>query len=200
MALEMAKEYQAADKARRARIHNEKLSRKQQYQSKPGLVTKLPHRWHGSFRVKRKVEELVYELELLDKSGNWIHHVVHVSLLKAVNEVCDRPKTRLARDEVEDARFDLDAELLPENSWEPDEVAGEFEVEAILNDRRPMPTSTDRPVREFEVKWGGYESTTWEPDSNLSCGGTTCGTKRARNVNRWSKSLMRTKRKNHYEG
>ncbi|OWZ05448.1 hypothetical protein PHMEG_00022462 [Phytophthora megakarya] len=96
---------------------------------------------------------------------------MHVSRLKAMNEFYDRPKVRLAREVAEEARFDFDEEQLPEDSWEPDEVAGEFEVEAILDDRTPMSTSTDRPVREFEVKWVVYESTTWEPASNLSCGG-----------------------------
>ncbi|OWZ09685.1 hypothetical protein PHMEG_00017571 [Phytophthora megakarya] len=203
IALEMAKEYQAVEKARCARIHNEKLSRKEQAavsksvnddspdedsepkslfrpgsrvwlyieRVKPGLSKKLDHRWHDPFRVKRKVEEIAYELELPDKSEYRFYPVVHVSRLKAVNEFCDRPKARLARDVAEEARFDFDVELLPEDSWMPDEVAGEFEVEAILDDRTPMSTSTDRPVHEFEVKWVGYESTTWEPASNLSSGG-----------------------------
>ncbi|OWY92817.1 hypothetical protein PHMEG_00038022, partial [Phytophthora megakarya] len=191
--LEPAKEYQAVEKARRARIHNERLSRKEQAEVpkdselkslfqpgsrvwlcervKPGLVKKLAHRWHGPFRVKRNVEEFAYELELPDKSGYRFYPVVQVSRLKAVNEFRDRPKARLARDVAEEARFDFDEELLPEDSWMPDEVAGEFEVEAILDDRTPMSTSTDRPVRKFELKWVGYESSTWEPASNLSCGG-----------------------------
>ncbi|GMF42655.1 unnamed protein product [Phytophthora fragariaefolia] len=36
---------------------------------KPGLTKKLAHRWHGPFRVKRKVEEYAYEPELPDRSG-----------------------------------------------------------------------------------------------------------------------------------
>ncbi|OWY97171.1 hypothetical protein PHMEG_00032365, partial [Phytophthora megakarya] len=100
---------------------------------KPGLVKKLVHRWHGPFRVKRKVEESAYELELPDKSGYRFYPVVHVSRLKVVNEFCDRPKTRLVRDVAEEARFDFDEEMLPEDSWMPNEVAGEFEVEAILS-------------------------------------------------------------------
>ncbi|GMF56567.1 unnamed protein product [Phytophthora fragariaefolia] len=36
---------------------------------RPGLKKKLAHRWHGPFRVKKKVEEFAYELELPDKSG-----------------------------------------------------------------------------------------------------------------------------------
>ncbi|OWY94790.1 hypothetical protein PHMEG_00035377 [Phytophthora megakarya] len=95
---------------------------------KPGLVKKLGHRWHGPFIVKRKVEELAYELQLPDKSGYRFYPVVHVSRLKTVNEFCDRLKVRLARDVAEEARFAFDVELLPEDSWMPDEVAGEFEV------------------------------------------------------------------------
>ncbi|OWZ19630.1 hypothetical protein PHMEG_0006082 [Phytophthora megakarya] len=137
----------------------------------PGLVQKLTHRWHDSFSVKRKVEEFAYELELRDKSGYRVYPVVHVSWLKAVNEFCDWPNARLARDVAEEARFDFDKKLLPEDSWMPDEVAGKFEVEAILDGGTPMSTSTERPVREFEVKWVGYESTTWEPASTLLCRG-----------------------------
>ncbi|GMF49066.1 unnamed protein product [Phytophthora fragariaefolia] len=69
------------------------------------------------------------------------------------------------------ARLDFDEELLPEDSWEPDSLAGEYEVESILDDRRPMETSTRRSVREFQVKWVGYDEPTWEPMTNLSCGG-----------------------------
>ncbi|OWY93491.1 hypothetical protein PHMEG_00037103 [Phytophthora megakarya] len=155
IALEMAKEYQAVEKAWRARIPNEKLSRKEQaavpksvsddspYEDsepkslfrpgsrvwlymervKPGFK-KLAHRWHGPFGVERKVEEFAYELELPDKSGYRFYPVVHVSRLKAVNEFCDRPKARLARDVAEEARLDFDEELLPEDSSMPDEVAG----------------------------------------------------------------------------
>ncbi|QQA74015.1 chromo domain-containing protein (plasmid) [Bacillus licheniformis] len=138
---------------------------------KPGLTKKLAHRWHGPFRIKRKVEEFAYELELPDRSGYRFYPVVHVSRLKAVNEFNSRPNTRLVLDATNEARLDFDEELLPEDSWEPDQVAGEYEVEAILDDRTPLTTSTERAVREFKVKWVGYEDPTWEPSSNLSCGG-----------------------------
>ncbi|POM68025.1 LOW QUALITY PROTEIN: Hypothetical protein PHPALM_15866 [Phytophthora palmivora] len=120
---------------------------------KPGLTKKLAHRWHGLFRVKRKVEEF--------------YPVVHVSRLKAVNEF----GSRLTPEVTEETRLDFDEELLPEDSWEPDQLAGEYEVEAILDDRVPLSTSTERAVREFKVKWLGYDEPTWEPASNLSCGG-----------------------------
>ncbi|KAE9279351.1 hypothetical protein PF001_g24756 [Phytophthora fragariae] len=198
----MAKEYQATEKARRAKEHNETLGRKEKesLQSpsgeadpnetpprslfepgsrvwlymervKPGLTKKLTHRWHGPFRIKKKVEEFAYELELPNRSGYCFYHVVHVSRLKAVSEFGDRHKVRLAPEVDEESRVDFDEELLPEDSWEPDHPSGEFEVEAILDDRTPLSTSTNRAVREFKVKWVGYEEATWEPATNLSCGG-----------------------------
>ncbi|GMF31297.1 unnamed protein product [Phytophthora lilii] len=93
------------------------------------------------------------------------------SRLKAVNEFGDRPKTRSAPNVADDSRFDFDEELLSEDSWEPDGLAGEYEVEAILDDRTPLSTGTVRSVREFKVKGVGYDEPTWEPASNLSCGG-----------------------------
>ncbi|KAE9323576.1 hypothetical protein PF008_g17314 [Phytophthora fragariae] len=200
IALSMTKEYQATEKARRAKEHNETLGRQEReslpsppgevYPSetpprslfasgsrlwlymervKPGLTKKLAHRWHGPF--KKEVEEFAYELELPNRSGYRFYPVVHVSRLKAVSEFGDRPKVRLAPDVDEESRVDFDEELLPEDSWEPDLPSGEFEVEAILDDRTPLSTSTNRAVREFKVKWVGYEEPTWEPAANLSCGG-----------------------------
>ncbi|GMF32104.1 unnamed protein product [Phytophthora fragariaefolia] len=136
---------------------------------KPGLTKKLAHRWHGPFRVKRNVEEYAYELELPDRSGYRFYPVVHLSRLKAVKEFGDRPKVRLTRELTDEARLDFDEELLPEDSWFS--LAGEYEVESILDDRRPMETSTRRSVREFLVKWVGCDEPTWEPMTNLSCGG-----------------------------
>ncbi|GMF43567.1 unnamed protein product [Phytophthora fragariaefolia] len=215
IALKMAKEYQAVEKARRASEHNDSLSRQEKAslprrrvnessegnpdgaedtstsvsespkshfepgdrvslymeRVKPGLIKKLAHRWHGPFRVKRKVGEYAYELELPDKSGYRFYPVVHVSRLKAVKEFGDRQKVQLTRELTDEARLDFDEVLLPEDSWEPDSLVGEYEVESILDDRRPMETSTRRSVREFLVKWVGYDEPTWEPMTNLSCGG-----------------------------
>ncbi|GMF32587.1 unnamed protein product [Phytophthora lilii] len=137
---------------------------------KPGLVKKLAHLWHGPFRVKKRVEAFAYELELSDRSGYKFYPVVHVSRLKAVNEFEDRPRTQLAPGVTEEARLDFDEELLPEDSWEPDRLAGEYEVECILDDRTPLSTGTGRAVREFKVKRVGYDEPTSEPAANLSCG------------------------------
>ncbi|GMF18241.1 unnamed protein product [Phytophthora fragariaefolia] len=92
-------------------------------------------------------------------------------VLKAVKAFGDRPKVRLGRAFTDEARLDFDEELLPEDSWEPDILAGEYEVESILDDRRPMESVNRRSVREFLVKWVGYDEPSWEPISNLSCGG-----------------------------
>ncbi|KAE9286022.1 hypothetical protein PF008_g26770 [Phytophthora fragariae] len=138
---------------------------------KPGLTKKLAHRWHGPFRIKKKVEEFAYELELPNRSGYRFYPVVHVSRLKAVSEFGDRPKVRLAPEVDEESRVDFDEELLLEDSWEPGHPSGEYEVETILDDRTPLSTRTNRAVREFKVKWVGYEEPTWEPAANLSCGG-----------------------------
>ncbi|POM77080.1 Hypothetical protein PHPALM_5593 [Phytophthora palmivora] len=124
---------------------------------KQGLTKKLAHRWHGPFRVKRKVEEFAYELELPDKSGYRFYPVIHVSRLKKVVGAEKRPTTRLIAELEEDQRFDFDEELLPEDSWEPDEGANQYEVEAILDDELPLSTSTSRNERRFKVKWVGYE-------------------------------------------
>ncbi|OWY93790.1 hypothetical protein PHMEG_00036681, partial [Phytophthora megakarya] len=101
----MAKEYQATEKERRAREHNEKLSHKEQAacpqenidnsgddNSTPQSLFQPGNRvWlymerikpELPFRIKRKVEEFAYELELPDKSGYRFYPVVHVSQLKA---------------------------------------------------------------------------------------------------------------------
>ncbi|OWZ16420.1 hypothetical protein PHMEG_0009791 [Phytophthora megakarya] len=140
-------------------------------QVQPGLTKNLARRWHGPFRVKRKEEQFAYKLELPARSGYRFYPVVYVSRLKMVDEFGDRPSARLTQDVNETSGLDFDEELLPEDSWEPDHVAREFEVEAILDDRIPLSTSTERAVREFKVKWVGYDDSTWEPASHLSCDG-----------------------------
>ncbi|KAG3114596.1 hypothetical protein PI124_g6693 [Phytophthora idaei] len=116
---------------------------------KTGLMKKLAHLWHGPFRIKVKVEKFAYELELPDRRGYRFHPVVHVARLKPVAEFGDRPAVRLAPEVEEKHRLDFDKELLPEDSLAHKSSTDEFEVEAILADRIPMLTGTDRPVREF---------------------------------------------------
>ncbi|GMG18160.1 unnamed protein product [Phytophthora fragariaefolia] len=172
IALKMAKECQEVEKARRASEHNDSLSR-QEKASLPRL--RVNESSEGNPGDAEDTDTSVSEspkslFELGDRV--WLFYpVVHVSRLKAVKEFGDRPKVRLTRELTDEARLDFDEELLPEDSWEPDSLAGEYEVESILDDRRPMETSTRRSVREFLVKWVGYDEPTWEPMNNLSCGG-----------------------------
>ncbi|GMG15189.1 unnamed protein product [Phytophthora fragariaefolia] len=135
----------------------------------PGITNKLAHRWDGPFRIKKKVGKFAYELDLPARSGYRFYPVVHVSRQKVVGEFGDRPKVRLVRELTDEARLDFDEDLLPEDSGGADMLAGAYEVESIFGDRRPMETSTRRSVREFLVKWVAMP--TWEPMTNLSCGG-----------------------------
>ncbi|GMF54743.1 unnamed protein product [Phytophthora fragariaefolia] len=91
--------------------------------------------------------------------------------LKPVRDDNRRLTAELVDGLGEDERFDFDEELLPEDSWEPEAGDDEYVVEAILDDRWSISTGTGRNQREFYVKWLGYEDPTWEPVSNLSCGG-----------------------------
>ncbi|OWZ12530.1 LOW QUALITY PROTEIN: hypothetical protein PHMEG_00014300 [Phytophthora megakarya] len=53
-------------------------------------------------RVKEKVQELAYELDLPDRSGYRFYPVMHVSRQKAADKFNNRPNTRVA-EEVTDA-------------------------------------------------------------------------------------------------
>lgn len=44
-----------------------------------------------------------------------------------------------------------------------DDEAAEYEVESILNKK------IKNNVLHYQVKWKGYDETTWEPESNLHC-------------------------------
>ncbi|KAJ8546761.1 hypothetical protein ON010_g11475 [Phytophthora cinnamomi] len=91
---------------------------------KHGVIMRLAHHWHGPFRVKKKVDECAYELELLnrpvmefgdrptDLHGYWFYPVTQVSQLKAVMDFGDRPRARLTPDVSEESQLDFDEELL----------------------------------------------------------------------------------------
>ena len=94
-----------------------------------------------------------------------------MSRLKKVIDLNERPTRKLVTGIDETNRFDFDEELLPEDSRDPDEAGGRYKVEAIWDDELPLSTSTDMNQRSFLLKWKGYDTPTWEPLSNLSCGG-----------------------------
>ncbi|GMF52965.1 unnamed protein product [Phytophthora fragariaefolia] len=168
IALKMAKAYQAVEKARRASEHIDSLNRQK----------KRLYLDRGLMRTRKRIQKT--QSAPVDESPK--------SLFEPGDRVwlyMDRAKPGLTKKLAHRwhgpfrvkgrlrnmPRLDFDEELLPEDSWEPDMLAGEHEVESILDDRRPMETSTRRSVREFPVKWVGYDEPTWEPMTNLSCGG-----------------------------
>ncbi|GMF51348.1 unnamed protein product [Phytophthora fragariaefolia] len=141
------------------------------------------------------MEEFAYELELPDKSGYRFYPVVHVSRLKEVADLGQRPSAKFVDELSENDRFDFDEELLPEDSWELSDTSDKYEVEAILDDKIPNSTSTGRAQRLFKVKWVGYDEPTWEPLSNLSCGGLLFDylrNKKRERRDKWCKSPTRT--------
>ncbi|GMF31034.1 unnamed protein product [Phytophthora fragariaefolia] len=136
---------------------------------KPGYARKLAHMWHGPFRVAERVNTFAVRLETAGTPYQ-LFTVVHISKLKPVREFPTRPETRLTV--PADGRFDFDEELLPEDSWNAQNVEDDgFEVEKILDVREGRATRYGRTRREFEVKWKGYPDSTWVEEADLNCGG-----------------------------
>ncbi|OWZ07287.1 LOW QUALITY PROTEIN: hypothetical protein PHMEG_00020341 [Phytophthora megakarya] len=134
---------------------------------KEGYARKLAHLWHGPFRVAEKINEFSIMLEIAG-TGYQIFPVVHVSKLKLVKDFTDRPRVELTVDEAE--RLDFDEILLPDDSWVPDLVADEYEVERIADVRSGKKTRFDWIYREFLVHWAGYDEPTWVDEADLKCG------------------------------
>ncbi|KAF1786373.1 Chromo domain-like [Phytophthora cactorum] len=65
---------------------------------------------------------------------------------------------------------DLDAALLPDNSWESDSGSNEFEVEINLDLRWSKRTRNSKRSWECLIKWRGYDDPEWLPVSQLSYG------------------------------
>ncbi|GMF24395.1 unnamed protein product [Phytophthora fragariaefolia] len=184
IALKMANEYQAVEKARRASEHNDFLSR-QENAYLPRL--RVNESSEGNPDVAEDTSTSVSESpKSLFEPGDrvWLYmERVKPGLTKKLAIVGMDPSqlkgkwknmrmnwsSRIGVD-IDSTQWPMCLGFLPEDSWEPDSLAGEYEVEFILDDQRPMETSTRRSVREFLVKWVGYDEPTWEPMTNLSCG------------------------------
>ena len=177
-AIAMARDIQVELKQQRAEDHNAQLnpSYEQRFEVgdavwlymarvKPGLTKKLAHLWHGPFRVVDKRDEFMVKLKMGTeyKFFPW----VHTSRLKRRTESPERPIELVTGISEED---DLDAALLPEDSWAADESVGEYEVEAILDVDWYKPTRTSRRSRRYLVKWAGYEEPEWVESTQLNCG------------------------------
>ncbi|OWY94312.1 hypothetical protein PHMEG_00035993 [Phytophthora megakarya] len=132
---------------------------------RPGLTKKLAHLWHGPFRIREKGSDFRYRLQV-EGTEYRFHPWVHVSRLKPRAKYPERPSGTMDIPEDDD----FDAALLREDSWEPDEGSEDYEVEAILDVRWITRTRTSRRVKEYLVKWKGYEAPDWIPQGRLNCG------------------------------
>ncbi|GMF22941.1 unnamed protein product [Phytophthora fragariaefolia] len=142
LALAMSKPYQATEKARRAKEHNEALGWLERMavpvgeRSDPTQVgdpTSDPT-YRPLLEPGSRVWLFMERFELPDKAGYLFYPVVHVSSLKPVRKDNRRPTAELVDGLGEDDRFDFDEELLPEDSWEPEAGDDAYVVQAILDD------------------------------------------------------------------
>jgi len=131
----------------------------------PGLSRKLAHMWHGPFRIDEILDDFRVKLKV-DGTGYRVNPWVHISRLKARAIFLKRPTEDIDVDDEDD----FDSALLPEDSWEPDNANDEYEVEKILDLRWVKRTRTSRRIREYRVKWKGYDDPEWIPESQLNCG------------------------------
>jgi hypothetical protein len=65
---------------------------------------------------------------------------------------------------------DFDEALLPEDSWENELAADEYEVEKILDVRSGRKTRYGRVHRQFLVQWKQHNDPTWIDEADLNCG------------------------------
>ncbi|GMF31693.1 unnamed protein product [Phytophthora fragariaefolia] len=169
VALAMAKQYQATEKDRRAKEHNEDLGKLER------MAVPVDERSDPT-EVGDPTSDPTYRSLFEPGSRVWLFmervkpgltkklaHRRHGPFLREDNR---RPTAELVDGLGEDDRFDFDEELLPEDSWEPEAGDDAYVVEAILDDRWPFSTGTERNQREVYVKWWGYDDPTWEPVSN----------------------------------
>ncbi|POM66005.1 Hypothetical protein PHPALM_18202 [Phytophthora palmivora] len=129
---------------------------------------KLAHMWHGPFRIDEMLDDFRVRLKVED-TGYRVNPWVHVSRLKPRALFPRRPTIELEIPEDDD----FDAALLPEDSWEPFAENDEYEVEKILDTRWGKRTRTSKRLREYLVKWKGYDEAEWLPLSKLNCGALT---------------------------
>lgn len=122
---------------------------------KVGYARKLAHQWHGPFVIAEIVEEFAVKLETRDADYRFFP-VVHVSKLKLAKQFPERLIGPLTV--REDDRYDFDEALLLEDSWEPEKFGDNvYEVEEIRDLREGRRTRFGRNVREFLVKWRGFD-------------------------------------------
>ena len=134
------------------------------------LKADMPVSWRTCgmdlFELQNLCREHVVRLEIAGTPYR-LFPVVHISKLKRVRRLPDRPKMRL--DVGESERFDFDETMLPEDSWKHSFVSDEFEVEKIMNVRSGRKTRYGRIHREFLIRWKGYSDPSWIYEMDLNC-------------------------------
>ena len=119
-------------------------------QEKEGYARKLAYMWHGLFWVAEKCGDHAVKLEIAGTLYR-LFPTIHVSKLKLVRVFPERPTCRLNVDEV--SRFDFDEVLLPEDSWESDLDADEFEVDKVIDVLSGRKPRYDRIHKQYLVQW-----------------------------------------------
>ncbi|POM76148.1 Reverse transcriptase [Phytophthora palmivora] len=132
---------------------------------KEGYARKLPHMWHGPFRVLELVEGHAVRLDIAGTEYR-LFPVVHVSKIKPVRQFPDRLQMRLTIQDQD--RYDIDEALLPEDSWIRDIDNDEYEVEKIVDMRSGKRTRFGRTL--LLGSWKGYDEPTWVDEADLNCG------------------------------
>ncbi|OWZ12775.1 hypothetical protein PHMEG_00014019 [Phytophthora megakarya] len=127
----------------------------------PGLSRKLAHLWHGPFRIEQVRDDFKVKFKVQD-SGYRVEPWVHISRLKPRALFLKRPSLRIDVSEDDD----FDAALLPEDN----SVHQEYEVEEIVDLRWTKRTRNAKRIREYLIKWKGYDELQWLPVSQSNCG------------------------------
>ena len=93
--------------------------------------------------------------------------LVHISKLKLVKKILDRPVARLEVEETK--RVDFDKALLPEDNWGDNLAEGQYEVDSIRFVQSGRKTRYGRTQRQFLVRWKGHSDETCVDEENLNC-------------------------------
>ena len=148
-----------------------------------GLPPKLMHRWHGPFRIGKKLSEVHFLLRTLD--NNLVTTTFHANRMKAYHEPDDRP---ILPPDIDNSEPYLRDEDLPPDSFDtgpysttteetaqiepstqisddasPNDQSDIYQVEKVLRKRKR------RGKTEYLVKWAGYSNryNSWEPEGNF---------------------------------
>ena len=88
--------------------------------------------------------------------------------VKTSGKISDRPNGGLMVENGD--RVDFDEILLPEDSWEIEFDADEYEVKEILDVRSGRKTRYGRINKHYRVRWKDHNYLTWIDEADLNCG------------------------------